>query len=489
MNNERLQTERENTKQNNDLQNEFNKSRRRRTLKLQEIRNERTKRKKNVGRSKLSKAASNKQTNPPNYMKPKELSLQREKAKAKRKSRMDETKKRRENLQKERTQHLISVSGENRQKRLKKRTLKVKRKKEMIRRLTYSLQVAARLELALNAIQEFREYKAKVLLENTAAKIITRAIRTYNFKRYRRRIKGAITTISMVLVMKIKLWKRSRRTAAARKVCSFLLALNHENNRSGGCLELIVKAKKWRLHRQKIILLQRIIRQKIRIINAQVALVDRQWIQEQKDRTQKYIDKEYEESLQCTKTENMKIEAMNRTRRLVKLTSLPKISTPTREDIEKKVMEGSDILSINHIVPSEIRRGFIKSFLRHLRQNHQRMLELYKDQVEKYEFELREIQAQRAVLVSFSGSKIANKWVQNELSERKLKALGVSSKPIRPVLSVLLGPIALNKLISTGEKYVDKMRASWSNVLHAHVDLHFDGKEVFLVHLKEKELM
>lgn len=484
MNNERLQTERENAKQNNELQNEFNKSRRRRTLKLEEIRKERTKRKKNVGRNKLSKSTQ-KQSNPPNF-KPKEVSLQREKAKAKRKNRMEETKKRREFLQNERTQHLKSVSGENRQKRLKKRSLKVKRNKEMIRRLTYSIQLAARLELALNATHEFREYKAKVQLENNAARIITRAIRTYNFERYRRRIKGAITTISMILVMKIKLWRRSRRTAAARKVVSFLLALNNENTRSGGCLELIVKAKKWRLYRQKIILLQRIFRQRFRTINAQVALIDRQWIQEQHDRTQKYIDKEYEQSLQCTKTENMKIEAMNRTRRLVKLTSLPKISTPTREDIEKKVMEGSDILSINHIVPSEIRRGFIKSFLRYLRHNHQKMLELYKEQVRNYELELREIQAQRAVLVSFSGSKIANTWVQNELSERKLKALGVSSKPIRPVLSVLLGPIALNKLISTGEIYVDKMRASWSNVLHAPVDLHFDGKDVFLVHLKEK---
>ena len=267
MNNERMQTERENTKQNSELQNEFNESRRRRTLKLQEIRNEKKKRKKNVLRSKR-KPGSKKQTNPPNYMKPKEVSLQREKAKAKRKSRMEDTKKRRETLQKQRTQHLISVSGENRQKRLKKRSVKVKRKKEMVRRWTITLQLAARMELGLNAVQEFREYKAKVQLENTSARIITRAIRTYNFERYRRRIKGAITTISMILVMKIKLWKRSRRTAAARKVCSFLLALNHENNRSGGCLELIVKAKKWRLHRQKIILLQRIIRRKIGIINA-----------------------------------------------------------------------------------------------------------------------------------------------------------------------------------------------------------------------------
>lgn len=406
---------------------------------------------------------------------------------SRRATRMVDTKKRRQEIEKERMQHLRLNSGQARQQRLKKQSGEKKRKQDKVENWMVCVELGIRVQLAINTVSRFRAYQRQLITEDAAARVITRQLRTFKFKKYRKRVKGALFVLSTVFVMKIKLWKHSRSTRASDIIRAFLVSLDDANKGSGGCLALIVKGKKWRVYRQKIIVLQKLWRSRMCIIQAQAKLVDTQWQREQDLRTEQYVDSLYNSSVEEAIKENEKIESINRTRKLIKLRPFPRKQHTNRSEIKRNIMKGDDLLSVNHICPCEIRIALIKSTLRYLRLNQLTQLELYKSHLDEYNKELQNIQQRRAVLVGFSGNKIANSWIKVEHNERLLMALGGRTKPKKPKCSIILGQMALNKLIDTGESCVKVIRDAWKPSSMKIPDVNFDGKQVAEIHLKELE--
>jgi len=406
---------------------------------------------------------------------------------SRRATRMVDTKKRRQEIEKERMQHLRFNSGQARQQRLKKQSGEKKKKKDKVKNWMLCVELGMRVQLAINTVSRFRAYQRQLITEDAAARVITRQLRIFKFNKYRKRVKGALFILSTVFVMKIKLWKHSRRTRASDIIRAFLVSLDDANKGSGGCLALIVKGKKWRVYRQKIIVLQKLWRSRMCIIQAQAALVDTQWRREQDLRTEHYVDSLYNSSVEEAIKENEKIESINRTRKLIKLRPFPRTQHANRSEIKRNIMKGEDLLSVNHICPCEIRIAIIKSTLRYLRLNQLTQLELYTTHLDEYNQEMQNIQQRRAVLVGFSGNKIANSWIKVEHNERHLMALGGRTKPKKPKCSIILRQMALDKLIDTGESCVNIIRDAWQPSSMRIPDVNFDGKHIAEIHLKELE--
>ncbi len=159
------------------------------------------------------------------------------------KARLDETRKRREKLEKERLEHLEGNSGLMRQKRLKQRSLEEKLKLKSVNYWLISVVLGARVQSAIDMVVNFRDYKRQLELEDTSARMITRQMRVYRFRRYRKRVQVAMLVITRAFLVKIRLWRKSRRRVAHDRIRAFLLALEEEARTSGGCLALIVKGK------------------------------------------------------------------------------------------------------------------------------------------------------------------------------------------------------------------------------------------------------
>ena len=285
----------------------------------------------------------------------------------KRRTRLTETRKRRQKIEKERIEHLRANSGRARQNRLKKRSAEEKTKYQKEKHWIVSVAMGVRLQLIIDTVVKFRAYQQQLVLEDVSAMIITRQMRIYKFRRYRKRVKSAIYVLGSVFVIKVKIWKKTRRRLASDRVRAFLICLENENQRTCGCLALIMKGKKWRAYRQKIITLQRLWRERMRIITAQVLLVDMQWQREQAMRTEALVEHKFISSVEKTEIENDKIDNINRTRKLVKMKPLPRRRCDTREMIRSRLLKGEDLLSVGHIVPAEMRVGIIRDMLRHLR--------------------------------------------------------------------------------------------------------------------------
>lgn len=403
-----------------------------------------------------------------------------------RKTRMEQTQKRRTDIETRRIERLQRNSGVARQKRIKKKSAQEKERIERIQHWLLSIQLGSRLQIIKSTVMNFRAYKSQLELEDYSAKLITRQMRIYKFKRYRKRIKGAIFVLGSVFVMKVKLWKLNRRASASNKVRAFLVSLDEANRKTNGCLaKVIVKGKKWRAYRQKIVVLQRLWRAKMRTFSAQALLIDLQWKAEQSRRTENYIDLLYKSSTNNTTIENEKIEAINRTRKLIKLRPLPRLHYDSRELISDQVLKGKDLLSVGNIVPAEIRLGIIQDMLRCLRFAHMQENKRYIEHLELYNQDILRIQRQRAIIVSFSGSQVANAWVNAQHNERQLAKSVVSKEPKKPRFRTILDKSTLEILISTGEQYVRDIRDSWKPETMNILDSKFDGRKAAEAHLKQ----
>ena len=402
-------------------------------------------------------------------------------------ARMVDTKKRRQDIEKERMQHLQLNSGQARQQRLKEKSGEKKRKQDKVKNWMVCVELGMRVQLAINTVSKFRAYQRQLLTEDAAARVITRQLRAFKFTRYRKRIKGALFVLSSIFVMKVKLWKKRKKIRASDTIRAFLVSLDDANKESGGCLALIVKGKKWRVYRQKIVVLQKLWRSRMCIIQAQAKLVDTQWRREQDLRTEQYVEALYNSLVEEAIKENEKIDSVNRTRKLIKLRPFPRKQQANRSEIKRNIMKGDDLLSVYHICPKEIRLSLIKSTLRYLRLNQLTQLEMYEKHLDQYNMEMQNIQQRRAVLVGFSGSKVANSWIKVEHNERHLMALGGRTKPKKPKCSIILGQMALNKLIDTGESCVKVIRDAWKPSSMKIPDVNLTGKQVAEVHLNEIE--
>lgn len=412
-------------------------------------------------------------------------SLDKKEEVKRRHTRMEQTQKRRLKLETERVEKLHRISGIARKKRIKKRSTEEKKKIDKLKHWLICVQIGAKLQLVKSTIMNFRAHQRHLQIEDLSARVITRQMRVYKFKCYRKRVRGAVFVLGSIFVMKIKIWKLSRRRDSSDKVRAFLVAIDDENRRTNGCLaKVIVKGKKWRAYRQKIVILQRLWRDKMKCLSGQVLLIDLQWQREQSRRTEEHIDSLYTSSMRNTTAENEKLDTINRTRKLIKLRPLPRIQYDTRDVISHEVSRGEDLLTVNHIVSIEIRRGIIRDMLRHLRLEHLARQQRFLKTVEDYQEEQLRIQRQRSLLINFSGCQIANTWVKVQHNERQLAKSVAGKEPQKPRFRIILQKSALGVLIATGEKYVSEIRNSWKPNSMIIPDLKFDGRKAAEAHLR-----
>ncbi len=238
----------------------------------------------------------------------------------------------------------------------------------------------------------------------------------------------------------------------------------------------------------KIIILQRLWRQQLRIISAQVLLIDRQWQQEQDRRTEIEVEKIYAEEEAKVIAENERIENINRTRKLIKLKPLPRKRRDNRDEIRVRLKEGKDLLSLHNIVPTEIRHELIRDMLKHLRCLHLNQLKSFDKAVQKYEDEMKDRQRRRAILVGFSGNGAVNSWVWGKSRSRPdMIELDHNNilPPSKPLFHIVLGEVALHTLMEIGKKYVEDLRRAWNPASMKIIALPYIAQEAANAHFKE----
>jgi hypothetical protein len=414
------------------------------------------------------------------------VKLIQERAK-KRDKRIIQTRKRKDKIEKDRREYCQSNSGVMRRQRMKKQADEKRKKIRMIYKWTMIVVLGSRLQAATQMIQQFRQYKRQVELEDKASRTIARQMRILKFRLYRKRVRGAIRVLANVFLIKVRLWRNSRRRLASDRVKAFLLALEKCEGETGGCLALIVKGKKWRAYRMKIIILQRLWRQRLKIISAQVLLIDRQWQQEQNQRTELEVERIYKEAETKVAAENEHIENINRTRKLIKLRPLPRKKCDNCNQIRAKILQGVDLLSIGNIVPIEIRYGIIRDMLKHMRIMHLNQLKTYNKALKIFKEEVRDRQRRRALLVRFSGNNEVSTWIWGKNKSRS-DVTGFESNelpPIKPFPHIILGATTLSILLALGQKYVNALRKLWNPKTMDIVFLPYNGKDATEAHFKE----
>ncbi len=136
----------------------------------------------------------------------------------KRDKRMVQTLKRRKKIDSDRVKSRQLNSGAVRQQRLKKVAREKRIRSVMISSWVMAIALGSRIQAAINMVQKFRQYREQVEIEDRAARIITRQMRLLKFQLYRKRVRGAIRVLSSVFLVKVRLWKNSRRRIASDRV-------------------------------------------------------------------------------------------------------------------------------------------------------------------------------------------------------------------------------------------------------------------------------
>ena len=423
----------------------------------------------------------------------------------KRNKRMKQNKRRKEKIDKERIKYLETNSTLKRQQRIRKRVQEEKSQQTKVQRWTFIIILGSRIHAAIQMVHQFRNYQKQIIAEDNAARIITRQMKMYHVRLYRKRVRGAIRVLSSIFLIKVRLWKNSRRRVASDRIRAFLIAVERDNLDSGGCLALIVKGKKWRAYRLKIIILQRLWRQRIDILSAQITLIDEQWKKEQAHRTECEVERIHTKLQTKLIADNEHLDTINRTRKLLKLRPLPLKKCDTKDEIREKMLKGFDLLSLGHIVPTEIRHGIIRDLLQHLRRMHLKQYRLYEKACQIYEQETKDRQRRRALLMGFSSNGVANTWVWGRISSSQSKLVDCEPEqssttslatdmfktmtdhiqPIRPSLHIVLGENTLATLLMLGQAYVDDLRKLWSPNSMDITSLPYNAEEAAQVHFRE----
>lgn len=404
----------------------------------------------------------------------------------KRNERMIESKRRRQQLEKDRVTQSHLNSGKNRQERIKRRADKQK-KADSIKVWLYMISLVSGVQACVETLQDYRQHKQRCEIENKAAMIIQRQMRWYRFRQYRKRLRRAFSVISLLFLAKVKLWKKSRRRLASDRIRDFLVALEQENHKSGGSLALIVKGKKWRAYRFNIIFLQRVWRKRLSIMTAQMLLIDRQWQREQNKQTNLLVDDIYRKREAEVLCENEQIEGLNRTRKLIKLKSLPKIKSESRESIQAKLMDGHDILSLNNIVPDEIRHGIIKDCIKLMKYLFAQDLKQYEIESKRFLELERQDERRDCHLMMFSGSSFTTKsFIRAECSSSNEQVdANIRRLPTKPRFRILLSTNALQELMKLGDLHVKALRKAWEPTSKMIGLIPYNGRTVADLHHQE----
>lgn len=392
------------------------------------------------------------------------------------KNRHEENSKRRAALEKRRHTLLLAKTGLSR----KAKHQEEARQRESQKLLLQVLAVG-RLQVLVDALADYRREEEEEEARNHAARIITRNIRKYANRRYRKRVFYAFRAIGSVAVTKVRQSRIRRRQRADKIMKRFLRRVVEQKQRTGMSLADVLKYKRFKRSRQCVIVIQRYWRTRIKSLRCQEEVVDIQWQKEQEIRTELEVTRIHKEQRRNTEAESVKLESINRMRRLMKLQPLPPKKVESPLQILRRLLEGTDLLDYGHIVPRDIRIRLIKEFLASLRRNLRREMRMYRDELEQIEVKIKARREFLGRLSIFAGPGFAAQLERDTESaaealsksgnhgkgeeERALRDLENELDRLRrqkPKVSVFLRKEVLSELMNVGDRLVESLRIKWA---------------------------
>mmetsp|Transcript_5389 Transcript_5389/g.11522 ORF Transcript_5389/g.11522 Transcript_5389/m.11522 type:complete len:510 (-) Transcript_5389:62-1591(-) len=392
------------------------------------------------------------------------------------KNRHEENSKRRAALEKRRHTLLLAKTGLSR----KAKHQEEARQRES-QKLLLQILAVGRLQVLVDALADYRRVEEEEEVRNRASRIITRNMRKYANRRYRKRVFYAIRAIGSVAVAKVRQSRIRRRQRADKIMRRFLRRVVEQKQRTGMSLADVLKYKRFKRSRQCVIVIQRYWRTRLRSLRCQEEVVDIQWQKEQDIRTDLKVTRIHKEQRRNAEAESVKLESINRMRRLMKLQLLPPKKVESPLQILRRLLEGTDLLDYGHIVPRDIRILLIKEFLASLRRNLRREMRIYRKELEKIEVKIKERREFLGRLSIFAGPGFVAQLERDTESasealskngnhgkgedERALRDLGNQMDRLRrqkPKLSVFLREEVLGELMNVGDRLVESLRIKWA---------------------------
>eukprot|EP00814_Leptocylindrus_danicus_P019653 CAMPEP_0116022294 /NCGR_PEP_ID=MMETSP0321-20121206/10902_1 /TAXON_ID=163516 /ORGANISM="Leptocylindrus danicus var. danicus, Strain B650" /LENGTH=610 /DNA_ID=CAMNT_0003493339 /DNA_START=1135 /DNA_END=2967 /DNA_ORIENTATION=- len=401
----------------------------------------------------------------------------------KRKRKAKDFNKRRKDLEKTRLENIMNKSTELRKVRLKEMALKERNRYRTDQCLLLLASLGSRMQHMSSALKRHRFTTQRDRRQNQASHQITAHLRLYIRRKRRRQIQWATHTLCTRFVQKIQRWRELRRNDSCDVIIDFLHGLK-DLNKFHGCLTLLNRGKQWKIYKRKVILAQQHWRKKYRFITAQTKLIDNQWTNEYERITMIEVDQLHSEAMDNVSRENALIEAANRTRRALKMRSLPKIKLDSREQIRRKLISESNrknnVLSENRMVPTEIRVKFIRSYLKALKQLYMDDMHKYIERSRAYENEVLLSQKREAFMHRYGGNmkrkvelsgaiKVKERKRNTSIRMRKqsaqLKAydsnLDKWVPPPKPRLHVMMRQETLEKTMQLGQEFINQVAFMW----------------------------
>jgi len=402
----------------------------------------------------------------------------RRKNKKKREQRAIGNKKRREDLEIKRINHIQENTCELRQSRYKKMALAQKHQSKLTLNLMLLVILGSRLNRIKRQIINRRNRIRRHSVCDLAAGLITRKLRYYCFKCYRKRVRGAIRILGAVFVLKIRIWRDRRRNRAADVLQDFL----HGLKGTGAFLGILTRGKRWRSYKQKVIIVQRLWRTKLKMIDAQLMLIDLQWQKEQEKRLINEVDKIYNYDKENAMAENEIIDASNRGRKAMNIRLLPRKKISRKQSIIRGLLDENDfdILKVRCTTTHEIRSEMIRETLKYLKQLYMKEMDVYKRDMCQYTHDMkrrqragafidkasiskqkRTVESQQTVRSSINNKEATNRRLSFLYSKDPIRKKSICA-PIRPIFRPVLGKKSLGLLIELADGFVERMRIAWN---------------------------
>ncbi|GMH70384.1 hypothetical protein TrST_g4889 [Triparma strigata] len=322
-------------------------------------------------------------------------------------------KKRRKDMEKKRLDDIYAKDWNLRMERLKSENLgkqnKMKRQESFLKYIVLG-HAQAILKKKLYSAWFEKDLEKK---KQASAEVITRQIRLYSYRCYRKKVRGAIKVLGAFFIIRIKIWKKRRDHRCADLILDFLGKLKAENDRTGGIFKLVAKGERLKAYKRDIILIQRNWRRKKRNIEAQVQFVDRQWTTYQDFAIDAEVDRLHDQATLDLVEENEEIERKNKGRKLMNKRAIARILPPPKHVFREKLLESDDVLENKYTTPKEIRLKIVRCYLRWAKRELCTDLLEWKVKHERWE-ELIKMHTRRGVFVKNFTTKEKNEEEEEE---------------------------------------------------------------------------
>ncbi|GMH53124.1 hypothetical protein TL16_g01379 [Triparma laevis f. inornata] len=351
----------------------------------------------------------------------------------KRNLKQNKNKKRRKDIEKKRLDDIYAKDWNLRMEKLKSENLdkqnKMKRKEIFLKFIKLG-KAQMMLKKKLYAAWFERDLAKK---KQAASEVITRQIRLYSYRCYRKKVRGAIKVLGAFFILRIKIWKKRRDHRCADMIIDFLGKLKVENDRTGGIFKLVAKGERLKAYKRDILLIQRNWRRKKRNIESQVRFIDQQWRCYQDLAVDFEVDRLYSVAVWELREENEEIDRKNQGRKLMKKKPLKRLLPPPKAEFRTKLLESDDILENKYTVPKEIRLKIIRCYLRWAKREFGDDVGAWKVKHERWE-ELIKMHTRRGVFVkNFATSKKEEEEEEEEGEDEKerLRLEGIEQEKVR----------------------------------------------------------